>query len=138
MQMEIITKNNGVIIGGINPNKLTFISANGNSLFVRYTDGEIYEIIFYGGVIDRPIAIAVVKAEMPVDNQEVLEYFNAEGNYDIEKWESNQGVNPEKLTYIDLDPSGFYFEYLDGKAYRIIYYDDNTQNRPVAVGVVEL
>ena len=128
-----------MIIGGINPAKLTFLgSENRLGIITCAGDGKVYEITYYSDQTqNRPIAIAVVKKEMQVDNQEVLEYFNAEGNYDIEKWESNHGVNPEKLTYVGSNNDKIYFEYTDGKTYIISYYIDNTKNRPMAIEVVE-
>ena len=48
------------------------------------------------------------------------------------------GINPAKLTFVSSnDAHSFYAKYTDGKTYRIIYYNDNTQNRPIAIAVVE-
>ena len=61
-----------------------------NSAYIKYTDGEIYLVTgYYDDTTEKSIITSATKINPRVDNTEVLEYFNAEENFNLEQWDDN-------------------------------------------------
>ena len=68
------------------------------------------------------VEITIASSLSKNDNSsEVLEYYNNPENSNISLWESNNGINPSKLTYLGhIESEGEFYRYkIDEKVYKI-------------------
>ena len=102
------------------------------------SSNETYKVVYYGAEGENSKvelgSITDTNASAEIDNSAaVIAYYNADGNYNEETWGTNNGTNPEKLTYIGsvIDDEN-YFRYTDGKIYKITVDWDDVNERLVA------